>query len=197
MFQPEQYKGVISGKSLLLVDHEPYRVIPQYFCWVQHVQALSAKILRNFLINSSWLTNKGIFLGSMISIYQLIIMIGSLRSQSELFSVMNLEHYRQQQVAICHATSNSFYVSSVQTKDIMSVKNCWMLPQRWKKQICFDSLYSGEMRVKLKRESDGTFFLYDVYSDRAKKVHLTSQEWILLVYMYVLNASLKKSYRSS
>ena len=45
VFQPELYKGVISGKSYLLLSHEPYRVIPQYCCLVQSVQAVEARAI--------------------------------------------------------------------------------------------------------------------------------------------------------
>ena len=40
MFQPELYKGVIYGKSLLLVSQKPFQVIPQYFAGCNMLKCL-------------------------------------------------------------------------------------------------------------------------------------------------------------
>ena len=61
---------------------------------------------------------------------------------------------------ICHATSNSFHGSIVQTNDVMSKKTLLdasteIVVSDGENQIWIGSVYLGAMRVKRKRETDG------------------------------------------
>ena len=68
---------------------------------------------------------------------------------------------------ICHATPNWYHGSSVETKDVMSVKNAGCYSRDSSRvldnQILIKSLHLYTMCMKRKRGTDGTFPLYEVY----------------------------------
>ena len=94
---------------------------------------------------------------------------------------------------ICHATSKSFHGTCVASKLKMSwVKKIagyyFRDSFRWRdNQNLTDSLHLGTMRVKQKRETNGTFMLYDVYCDLNKK-------WYLAVGFFVIENKIIKTY---